>query len=507
MKQPLLCLLLLLWSLLPGRAGAQQAPVDAPRQTTRMELPLQSYTSDVQVLAIPEDSSVVLLIERDAKVVGPSTFKFQKLDKELNTRWEKPLEVPERFNLAEICNEGTTVYALYQDGYLSSKLWIAALNSRTGEIRTTTYDTKLPHSIYGVQALEGNLFVTVQVEQHLTVLLLKLQSGEFQFLPTVYEPLENQLTFKADSIANQVKFVVSQNNGVKSRLQVKQISPQGKLLRSEFVQAESNRSLLTAQLSPGDSTSRLMTGTYALRDIRYSQGLFATDLTQPLTPSGTRPSLRFYDFLNLKHFFDFMSPNRQARLRQRGARRLAADREFRLHYRLLMHDLLPSSEGYVLVAEIYVPHYRYNNYGFAFAGAPRNLDGYRTTHAIICGFDRRGNLLWDNTFVLKDVERYTLQETVRVRPLADGRRYALAYIDDHDIRYKIVDRTAASPNDLHVQVLTTLKPGLKEKPTSTSQSDVLAWYGGRFLAFGYQHVRAPNWSGRDVFFINTVDFD
>ncbi|UOQ72201.1 hypothetical protein [Hymenobacter cellulosilyticus] len=273
------------------------------------------------------------------------------------------------------------------------------------------------------------------------------------------------------------------------------------------MQAESNRSLLTAQLSPGDSTNGLMAGTYTLRDIRYSQGLFATDLTQPLTPSGARPSLRFYDFLHLKHFFDFMSPNRQARLRQRGARRLAADREFRLHYRLLMHDLLPSPEGYVLVAEIYTPHYTYNRYGFGFTSNSRNFDGYRTTHAIVCGFDRRGNLLWDNTFVLKDVENFHLQETVRIRPLPDGRRYALTYIDDHHIRYKIVDRTTASPNDLEVPVQTTLKPGIKEKSTSTSDTNMQAWYGSRFLAFGYQHVRAPNWSGRDVFFINTVDFD
>ncbi|PJJ55002.1 hypothetical protein [Hymenobacter chitinivorans] len=508
MKQPVLRLLLLVFGgLLPGRSQAQTVPAtQVPRQTARLELPLQSSSSDVQVLAIPEDSSVVLLVEREAKITGPSTFTFQKLDKDLHSRWEKPLEVPERFSLAETCNEGSMVYALFQDDYLSNKLWIAALNSRTGDMRTTTYDTKLTHSVYSMKALDGNLFVTVQIEQHLTVLLLKLASGDFQFLPAVYEPLESQLTFLADSVAKQVKFVVSQNNGVKSRLQVKQISPQGKLLHSEFVQAESNRSLLTAQLSPGDSTHRLMAGTYTLRDIRYSQGLFATDLTQPLTASGARPSLRFYDFLNLKHFFDFMSPNRQARLRQRGARRLAADREFRLHYRLLMHDLLPSPEGYVLVAEIYFPHYRYNNYGFGFVGTARNFDGYHTTHAIVCGFDQHGNLLWDNTFVLKDVEHYNLEETVRIRPLPDG-RYALTYIDDHHIRYKIIDRTAPSPNDWEVPVQTTLAADTKEKITNTASSDVQAWYGGRFLAFGYQHVRAPNWNGRDVFFVNTIDFE
>ncbi|TGE22171.1 hypothetical protein E5K00_18155 [Hymenobacter aquaticus] len=501
---------LLLWSgLHPGAGWAQALPApppDAPAQTARVELDLQSSSSEVQVLAIPEDSSIVLLIEKEPTFAGNSTFTFHKLDQQLQTRWTKPLEVPDRYYLSQICNEGTMVYALFHDDFLSNKLWVAALNSRTGEVRTTSYDTKLVHEAISMKALEGNLFVTVQIEQHLTVLLLNLRSGEFTFLPAVYEPAESQLTFLADSLANQVKFVVSQTNGLKSRLQVKQISPQGQLLHSEFVQAESNRSLLTAQLSPGDS-SRLMMGTYTLRDNRYSQGLFATNLTLGLTPTGARPPLRFYDFLHLKHFFDFMSPNRQARLRQRGAKRQAAAREFRLHYRLLMHDLIPSPEGYVLVAEVYYPQYRYNGYGFGVMGSMRNFDGYRTTHAIVCGFDHSGTLLWDNTFVLKNTERYRLEETVRLRPLPDNRRYALTYLDEHRIHYKIIDRTAASPNDLQVPLLTTLKPGVKEKSTSTSHTDMQAWYGSRFLAFGYQHVRGSGWNGRDVFFINTVDFN
>jgi hypothetical protein len=492
MKKPLLhpFLFLLFSLLLPRGSYAQTAAALEPRQTARLELPMEPFTSDVQLLAMPEDSSIILLVERDPKFTGASTYTFQKLDRELKSSWVKPLEVEERFDFRLLCGEGPMVYALFQEEYTSNKLWVAALNSRTGEIRTTSFDTKLPHEIYGMKVLDGSVFVTVQIEQHLTVLLLNLRAGEFQFLPAVYEPVESQLTFLADSVAKQIKFVVSQNNGVKSRLQVKQISPQGKLLHSEFVQAESNRSLLTAQLSSGDSTHRLMTGTYALRDIHYSQGIFATDLTQGLTPTGTRPSLRFYDFLNLKHFFDFMSPNRQARLRQRSARRLAADRELRLHYRLLMHDLLPSPEGYVLVAEVYFPHYRYANSGLGFVGSPRTFDGYRTTHAIVCGFDHSGNLLWDNTFVLNDVERRNLEETVRIRPLPDGQRFVLTYLDEHRIRYKVIDRTTPSPNDLHTAVLTTL-----------------AWYGSRFLAYGYQHVRVPNWNGRDVFFINTVEFD
>ncbi|GAA4000350.1 hypothetical protein GCM10022408_09270 [Hymenobacter fastidiosus] len=497
----------------PGVGQAQRRPhvnpplpANAPAQSARFELPLQAYTSAVQVQPLAEDSSAVLLVEREVFTARRSNFSFQKLDHALQTRWTRPLEVPRGYEFAEICAEEAMVYALFQNDTQAHKIWVAALNSRTGEISTTTFDTRVSDEIYELKALGGNLFATVQVDQHVTVLLLNLRTGQQQFLPSVYEQIPTQLTFLADSVSQRAKFVLSQTNGVKSRLQVKQLSAQGKLLRTEYVQAASDRGLLTAQISPGDSTERLLTGTYTLRDPRYSQGLFATDLAAGVTPTGARESLRFYDFFNLKHFFDFMHPAREARFRQRGARRRAAAGQFRLHYRLLMHDLVPFQNGYVLVAEVYYPHYRYDTYGYSFMMSPtRNFDGYTTTHAIICGFDRRGNLLWDNTFVLKDVRHRDLLETVRLRPLLDGRRLALAYLDDNVIRYKIIDRTVSSPNDLSVPIQVS-STNDQERPSATSESGMRAWYGNRFLAYGYQHVRVDGGLDRDVFFLNTVTF-
>jgi hypothetical protein len=512
MKHALLAFLFLLlggplagWAQKPARP---EPPANAPAQPARLELQLESYTSDVHVQALPEDSSAVLLVEQQAGLSGRSTFSFYKLDHQLQSRWVKQLDVPKGFEYAGICSEEPMVYALFKNELLGHKFWVASLNSRTGEILTTSFDTKVSREVYEFKALGGNLFVTVQVEQHVTVLLLNLRTGQHQFLPSVYEQIPAQLTFLTDSISKRAKFVVSQSNGFKSRLQVKQLSPQGQLLRTEYVQASSDRGLITAQISPGDTAARLLAGTYTLRDSRYSQGLFATDLAAGVTPTGARESLRFYDFLNLKHFFDFMNPARLARFRQRGERRRAVAGQFRLHYRLLMHDMVPFQNGYVLLAEVYYPHYRYDSFAYNYMMTPaRNFDGYRTTQAIICGFDRHGNLLWDNNFVLKDVHHTDLLETVRLRPLPDGKRLVLSYLEDNLIRYKIIDRSTSSPNDLSVPIQTATAAEKTEKPLSTSDSGMLPWYGSRFLAYGYQHVRVENSADRDVFFLNSIAFD
>ncbi|MBX0290904.1 hypothetical protein K3G63_10665 [Hymenobacter sp. HSC-4F20] len=498
-------------------------PPIQPSQPYRLELPLESYSSDVLVQPLQEDSSVVLLIEKDPVLSSKTEYTFQKLNYKLQPGQTVPVPVPRGYTFREICAEGTDVYALFQ-GNAPGVLWVAAFDSRTGELGTGEFKTKRTQEVHDMKALDGNLFVTVEADMHLTILLLDLKKATFRFLPSVYEPLPATFTFLADSVTKRAELILSETNGFKSRLQLKQLSDSGQLLHSEFVQAGSERGLLEAQLSPGDSAARLLAGTYTLRDSRYSQGLFAADLNAGVTATGQRRSLRYYDFLNLKHFFDFMKPARLARMRQRSERLRATDRQYRHRYRLLMHDMLPIREGYVLVAEVYYPRFNNStsnnlgglyNYGYGTlsplaryynSNHLRRSEGYRTTHALICGFDRRGNLLWDNSFLMKEVEQTLLQESVRVRPLPDGRRLAMAYLKEDDLFYKIIDEATPTPNDWQVKIQTT-NNSTTEKTTSTQQEELIPWYGSRFLAAGYQHISPVKGSNRDVYFLNVVEFN
>ncbi|TGD79049.1 hypothetical protein [Hymenobacter wooponensis] len=527
MKHAYSALVLLLLSWLLGPARAQTPPTaPTPKQPFRLELPLEAYNSDVHVQPLPEDSSLVLLVERDLPLSTKSEFFFQQYNHQLQPGRKQVVEVPREYEFSQICAEGSDVYALFTSS-VEGKLWVAAFDTRTGELGKGEFDTKLTRHVHNMKALKGNLFVTVGLDQHVTILLLDLHTAQFKFLPSVYEPLPATLTFLADSVTKRAEFILSESNGFKSRLQVKQLSDQGQLLHSEFVQAESERGLISAQLSPGDSAARLLAGTYTLRDSRYSQGLFAADLTAGVTETGQRRSLRFYDFLNLKHFFDFMSPARVERMRQRSQKLRASSRQQRLRYRLLMHDMIPFQGAYVLVSEVYYPRYQYgygtyyntaaympmynplygsNMYGRGYNRSNRNVDGYRFTHALVCAFDRYGNLLWDNSFLLKDVETGELAETIQVRPMPDGKRLVLSYLYEDKLRYKVIDQATSSSNDLEV-LLRTSEEDQHEKTLDTSHSELQAWYGSKFLAYGYQRVRTSGFNSRNVFFINSVAFE
>ena len=524
---------LLLW-LGPLAAWAQPAPPPppgAPVQKARTELLLDPATDDVLVQTLPSDTAIVLLVSREAKLMGPKQYYFEHYRANLELRRERAIDIKDEFDVVRLGTEPGVVYAIFRSRLVPGRLLVAAYDARGGQVRTQQFDTKLCRDIGAVRATDGRLLATVTLadQLHQTVLLLDVATGFFHFLPSVYEPLSTELTSVMDAPTGRAEYILSQTNGRKQRLMLKQLSAEhGQLLRSEMVQAESERTLITAQLSPPqDTTARLLAGTYGLRDPQFAQGIFTTDLAATAAnPADPRPALRFYDFKRLRHFFDYLNPAKEARLRDRSARREAQDAApVRWHYRLLLHELLPPADGgYTLVAEVYYPRYVYNSYGSyglrnsasylnnpgSYMAAPystpgRTLVGLRTTHVLVCGFDRRGSLLWDNTYVVdSDLVHDELEEAVRTLSLPDG-RLVMAYLIDNELHYKLINQGEEAPNNLKVDLLTA-NPSIKEKVLDTRQPDVQPLVGRQYVASGFQRIQSEKKPERQVFFLQILEF-
>jgi hypothetical protein len=527
--------------LLPFGLSAQRAvpapPADAPRQAARTELLLDPDTDEVQVQALPADTAVVLLIRHEGPGMRTPRYVFQHYGANLHLRRETPVEIPEEFELQRLCAEPGVVYALFRSPAKTGRLLAVAYDAREGQVRVQGFDTKLCREVVALKAMAGRLLVNVTLsdQQHQTVLLLDVANGNFQFLPSLYEPLDTELTSVADRPAGHAEFVLSQSNGRKQRLQLKRLSAEhGQLLSSEFVQTESERSLLTAQLSPPeDTTTRLLAGTYGLRDLHSVQGLFATDLTsRSATAASNRPALRFYDFKRFRHFFDYLKPTKEARLRDRTARREAREvSPVRWHYRLLLHELLRQPDGgYTLVGEVYTPQYNYSSYGglalnpYSITGrnsygaynsgynpyanygtSNRSFVGFRTTQAVVCGFDKRGNLLWDNTFVVgPGLVRTVLEEAVQPLALSDG-RLVLAYLLDNELHYKCITQSEPAPNDTKVELLTSAT-NQPEKVLEVRHPELMPWGDNKFVASGFQRIKVERGPERQVFFLQVLHF-
>jgi hypothetical protein len=377
------------------------------------------------------------------------------------------------------------------------------IDNKTGETQHRQYDLEPVDAIYEFNVLQGNYFVIGRNRKDEKPVLLHLNptTNRVQLLPSVYGQESTFSDLLSDPVHGRASTVLSESNGRITRLQVKNFDARGKLLSNLFMLQKENKSLLHAEITPGDSTGQMLLGTYGTRDIRTNQGFFTT----PVTDAVVEEAGHFYSMLELKNFFKYLKPRQEERFRRKEAARLKSGKTPNYRYRLLLHDLITTPTGYILAAEVYYPQYRGSSENWSFNRTiplGRQQEGYRRTHAVALGFDKQGELLWDNTFVLKNLSTYRLEHVVEVSNLPDG-RVVMAYPEEEKIIYCIMERDKFSDEETEVNLLTYEE---NEKILETRWPALIRWYGNSFAAYGFQRLKPKNEPSRTVFYINKISF-
>ena len=155
--------------------------------------------------------------------------------------------------------------------------------------------------------------------------------------------------------------------------------------------------------------------------------------------------------------------------------------------------------------------YRGFFYPRAFTGNPlirgdQVFDGYRYTHAILIGFDKDGNLLWDNSFEISDVKTYTLEQFVRF--IVQDDKITLLYLFDNQLRTKIIRDNKVIEGQTIDPIRTLYENDvLVAQRRNNGQLDY--WYDDTFYAFGVHEIENGSGSGRTekrrVFFVNKIN--
>jgi hypothetical protein len=487
--------LFFLWLLcLSAPAFAQEEPKrdpDAPKQPVRLELETVTESTWSEIIVLP-DSSVLLCLNKNPYRFSRDPYTFTKYNHQLAPVWNNSIEMPVGTEYLQSYAEGLDIYFLFL-GPKPTEFHILRISNATGEARLTQHQKTSQVEFTGFKALGDQVFLTGIENNNLMATHLDLYTKESKILPAIYDQQSALADFRIDTLTGHAEFVMSESNRQRSRLTVKRISPEGELVNTHFVLPQFDRNLLTAQLAPGDTIDKLLAGTYIDREFKFAQGIFTHTLGG---------DIRYYDFKTFTRFFDYLSKRRQRHIQAKIQRFAAINKDLKLRYKLLLHDIYPYQDGHLLVAEAYSPQYNAESNLHSIRGlAMGAFEGYRFSHAIICAFDRQGNMRWENSFPLKSVVNRTLTPNLQVGFAGD--RIILTYADKENIHYKIVNREKETPNDHKVEVLTYTED---EKALSPTFEGILHWYGSSFLAYGFHRVRPSTGPSRSVFYLNKVTF-
>lgn len=473
-----------------------------PSQPVRLELPFDMETTEAEVVVMPDSGLLIYHKIGNAWLTNVS-FNFTKYNTELKPVWADTLSMPADSDFLRSYAAAPYLYLAFGEDDMRHYTFVR-IHQATGQMQHKRYELDQIDALYEFSVLQGNYFIIGhhKKERKPTLLHLDTRTDEVQLLPSVYGEESTFSDLLADQKRNQVDAVITESNGRVSRMQIKRFDAKGRLLNNQFILQQEQRSLLNAEITPGDSAQKMLFGTFGTRDLRYNQGFFSA----PLTTSVIDEEGNFYSMLQLKNFFKYLKPRQEERTRRREAARLKQGKNPRYRFRLLLHDLILAPDGYILAAEAYFPQYSQsnNNWGIdrTIALGRRQQEGYKRTHAVALGFNKEGELLWDNIFPLKDLTTFELVHAIEVGLMPDG-KVVMAYPDKDKIVYRILDKGKYTPEETELTLLTYEE---NEKIQDTRFPGVIKWYGNNFAAFGFQRIKPKNEASRMVFYINKITF-
>ena len=256
--------------------------------------------------------------------------------------------------------------------------------------------------------------------------------------------------------------------------------------------------LLTASFSEKDG-SLLITGTYTSHKKKnYDQGIYFARLD-----GDNLAFIRFYNFLDLRHFTEYMSGRGQMKVERKKERAERRGKTLMMNCQVTSHGLMEYRDAYYYVGEAFFPTYMVTGTGFSTSTV---FTGYQYTHAVLVKFDASGNILWDNCFPMNP--SYKPMRLIHfVAAGFNGGNVSALYPDKRLLVSKLFSDTNGSVvQDKQKEVMET---GDEDEDVKKARDTETAyWYGDNFIVHGTQIVK-NNATGerRKVIYINKYSIE
>jgi hypothetical protein len=403
-------------------------------QAERIEIPFDEYKFDMNIMPLGDNGVIAYKETFEFDNNGDNQWEFVKYDTLFNVSWKNKYSVPPTFKYVGYHNEGNFFYILFIKGeYQKAEFKIIRLNNYNGEL--VTYDDKflIPLELTEFKVLENKAFLCGIVKDNPAIVLYNFDTKRSKVVPAIYQ--KNAAFVSLDFEPQNGIFNVTLSHklyGNRTTISIKSFSMEGELLNNVSLKPTKGENLITGKMTTLPGGERFITGTYSnYRSTDYSKGMFIAKLVD-----NQQEFIEFYPYSDLKNFFSYMKPKRQERVKEKIRRKKMMGKEIKMSYRLYMHDIIPLNDRFIVVGEAYYPQYNQQNYYYGGSSA-RIFEGYKYTHAVVLGFDKKGNLLWDNSFEVSDVLSKYLIEVVKVKP-SDSEVHLL-YNYGNELHAKVVN--------------------------------------------------------------------
>ena len=463
---------------------------------------------DEEFTIIPADEAGLFLTRKVKNEETKRDFKYQiiHLDTMLNMVWEITSYVELEYIFAGYDFIDPYLYFLFRHSYKNKKYRVLRIERETHEYQTFDIELDFDLMLTEFEVIDETLVFGGYVNNRPSFVCFKFG----QSMPIVLPGFRNEPNFimqlemeNHKGVFNILTSVITRNK--RKSINIKSYTAEGSLLKDFELQPQGDYSLIDGRSVALNEDDHLVIGAYSQKKSDMSRGIFVAKVES----SGDH-IINYYNYADLKNFFNYMKARKEIRVKKRIQRRKIKGKKNKFFYRLLVHDILEHKDQYIMIGEAFYPKYSYGpssyyNPAFYNSRTGSYFEGYSYTHAVVIGFDKNGRIIWDNSFEIEDVVTMDLKHFVHVVPTEDGA--VLLYIYDGEIRSKIIKGTQV----LDVKENNDLQLKYEEDRVSEAKKNFVLlqkWYPGSLYAYGVHKLVNYNSQGimheREVFFINKI---
>lgn len=439
----------------------------------RIEYPYRADYEDQLVLPVGDKGLVVQSFARDTKD-GKRCFKTAYYSTAMKYVSADSMLIDKGMYYYSNVVENGVLYTVLRER--DGSFMIVAFSTATRKCTVTDGEYTRKGSMRNLVISDGSVVFSSTQKKTDRIGIIDLKSGSCNFADIHFPKVKDKNIFILENtvIDNTIYALVRVGEDV----QLVRVDKQGKLLGTNNLTADIPERIVSASVSKAGSRF-FVTGTYSKVKKGGAEGIFFSELK-----NNQFNNIRFYNFLDLKNFTEYMSSRKQAKIERKKAKAEKAGKEYALDYLMASHRIMTDGKDYFYLGEAYYPVYRTTMVGNMVMST---FAGYDYTHAVLAKFNAAGNLLWDECFPM---DPRTLPMYVKrfVSASMKGNNVNLLFADKN----RLVSKLFRNADGKVIQDRTSemIETGNDEEDVKKMRySNSQYWYGDNFLVYGTQVVK------------------
>ncbi|MEM0938564.1 MAG: hypothetical protein AAGI25_02095 [Bacteroidota bacterium] len=485
-------------------------------QPNRLEFEKEGNQSEFYVVSGGIDGLLVVEETNDAAPGGGYVWKLHMVDTAFNIVWSRSDIIPANGSfIGHEYFDGNFYLLFNKNFYRSQDLLVYQLHAQSQKLKTYELTTVFPIEITHFESVGETILLAGNANFRPVVITYNIHERIPKVVPGFYDNKNDILDLVVDERTKLFTVIMSQKmRNKRYTIRVKTFNDRGDIIQDNLLDPGEKKSLIDGATTTFSGGLQYLAGTHSRKSLQYSQGFYLSKFI-----NGQQQFNKYYPFAELHNFWGHLNPRREERILRKIERKKEKGKVKKFNYRLLVHEIIERDDQYILIGEAYYPRYNYSNsnngfshygYGFNQTSPLRNpyFLGYKYTHAVVFGFDRNCNIIWDHTFRIEDIQSYSLDENVAVS--GSGEKVVLMYLEENEIRSKVIEGDKVIEGRTFNPVKLSFESD-EVKTKDPSLEKIEEWYDETLYAYGEQSIKndlAINGKiNRRVFYINKIRYN